>query len=63
MTNPAQDAMQHNADMVTNAIVTHFAVPAVVAIILIGLVVIALQILKSAFRRLTKGVGKRSQRH
>jgi len=54
MTNNAETAMQHNADMVTHAFITNYAVPCIVGIILIGLLAIAFEILKSTIRKQIK---------
>ena len=54
MTNDGAASMKHNADMVTNAFITHYAVPCIVGIILIGLLAIALEILKSIIRKQIK---------
>jgi hypothetical protein len=48
-TAPAE-AMKNNADMVTQALISHYALPAFVGIILIGLIAIAWELLKGVFR-------------
>jgi hypothetical protein len=51
--NPASvDPIKANANMVTHAFIVHFAVPAFIGILLIGLAAIAWEIVKSGLKSL-----------